>query len=1462
MLASSRIILVGETPHAHEQEAIDFAVKELPGTDPYTAWGLVELLEPATGRLYEIDLLVLGYSALYLVEIKSGPGKYEGDNVDWYRTAPDQPTRWMDPPLRLANLKAKVLKSRLRSKMRNPDRAPRVEALVFLSHADIDLRLSTEGRAGVVTRRDLVRAITRHEFPGAPSDWRAQRIDQPLQKDVTQALESLGLRKRKGKLFAGAYELGPLIDDGIMQLDGGGEGPSAPSGYQDRQAQHRETPALSRRARVYLIPQQTTVERRQVLRRAAEREVQLLHSVREHANVLTLLDYIPDAPLGPTLLFDTFDGASPLDAFLRKNPDLPFQDRVDIVEQVARALAHCHKKEVRHGALGPHAILVRRSSEDDRIQTRLFNFQLGAGQHVRGTVHASALSSDPWELYQAPELREEVGRPTPSSDLFSLGAIAYLVFAGSAPAKNVIDLDERLQREGQLDPRAARDDIPAPIAEAITFATQRLVANRVDEANEWIELLIDGLTRPEPEVAIAEIDPLEARAKDVLNGDLTVQQVLGYGATSRVLQVERGSDGRVYALKVSLAIEHDERLIEERRILDQLEHPRIVRCVAPLTIANRTCLLLTHAGEQTLQRLLAREGTVSLDYASRFGEDLLSALEQLEEKKIIHRDIKPANVGVGTPGKGATHLTLFDFSLGMAPLSELGVGTAVYRDPFLRARGAWDPAADRWGAAVTLHEMLTGARPSIEALGEGPAASKLTLAAERFDPAVRDRLIAFFDKALAPDVELRFASAREMHRAWIAAFDVPVEAPPPSVRTTAASAPEPERDSIAPSADGLTQDQLAAISPMTPAEALPLSVRAKNALDRAGVLHAKDLLELPDNRLSSIRGVGLRVAKEVLSFRDRWKGAVALAPLVSTPFFPGAYAGDDVMLETTKLDREVVLALVDAGVHTLGALAAAPTSHITTIAKRRGFDAKLLSDLLEREARNAGDRAKPPTLEAWLDALLPKAKKRTAYFLSLYGLVEPFLDRIDVTVREVAEHHARSTAAIYLALGEARDGWSKHGAMRELRDLAHALVEEAGGALPLEHASAALRVRMPFDKAAPSGMLLARGAALFRIVAEVERELPEGLRILRMGAGAPWALATEAYVEVVGALGRAADELASRSVLASPGEAARQFAEIARDTPLAAISPERLADMAAQASQSAARSARLEIYPRGLPPERALELSAAVLASGLGPEEIQKRVAGRYPEAAPLPDRPALDTLLEPHGLIWAEREAQYRRVGEAQTTTFETTYRAPPRLPTASSGQDRAMSPEAIDARAFDEKIAYAVERRLLRIVGVRADSARDAALALARRTGTRPVSFDAELIAAMRTAMKTNEVDPEVVHRADAEGPAGAAWPNLLALAEAAAADVASKLLPPKNPLILVQPGLLARYRLEGFLQALIDASKDRDSAAIFLLVPAHDTGGLPLINRELPIRGVLPSDGLWVSAHWLANKHNAAA
>lgn len=1452
-LASSRIVVQGETPHAHEREAIQFVIDTLPNSDPFHVWALLELHDPSTGRLHEIDLLVLGYSALYVVEVKSGPGRYEGDTQDWYRKAPEEDrARYMENPYRLTNYKAKVLASRLRAKMKNPAAAPWVEPLVFLSAPELELRFRNHGDLGVVTRETFKKAMQFGDFPGSDPGRQRQRVSEPVMKDVAQAIAALGLRPRRGKSFVGSYELGGVLVEG--------------SGFQDRLAVHRNNASIKQRARIYAVPQQTSVERRQQLRRAADREAHLLWDVREHPNVLRIADYVTDAELGPTVLFDSFDGGLPLDAFLRSEPNLDFFEKVTLIEQVARALAYCHRKGVVHGALSPEAVLARRHPDTRAIETRLFNFQLGVGAEVDATSHWSALASEPWAIYQAPELREDPTHRTPASDVFSLGALAHLVFTGRAPGASAVEVDQRLATQRSLDPRAVDDGLQESLAELIAQATALSPVNRFDDAETWIELLLSEVTRPVEKASKGpEANPLEARPGDALGDDLTVENaadgrpMLGQGATSRVLQVARKSDGRSYALKVSSSPEHDERLQQEADALMKLRHPRVVQVIDRLKFGDRPALLLSLAGTETLHRYLSREGTVSLDRAARYGEDLLSALDHLEEHQVLHRDIKPANIGVGSVSNKAAHLTVFDFSLAATSKAELQVGTAAYRDPFLRQRGTWDYAAERWSAAVTLHEMVAGVRPSFDRPAVDPDAV-LVVAVERFDPSVRDALAAFFRRALARDVENRFSSTEEMRRAWNAVFEASRAAVP--VAAGAAAAMTSQEAPEEPTAPALTPQLLGQIAPENAIEALPLSPRARNALDRAGLLTARDLLGLADNRLSAIRGIGRRVAEEILSFRDRWQAAQTETVFESKPFFP-SYRGDDVLVETAGLPEAAVSALQDAGLTTLSAVAASPAEQVRALSQRHTFDVNALRALLERENKNANERDRPSTLEGWVDALLPKKRKTFQHPRELYGLDEPFRGRLDLTVRELAEKCELTTAAVYIALGKARDLWAKHGALAELRKHAALIVDQAGGATPLAVAARALAAALPYSRTLAEADVIVQAAALLRVVAEVEKDEDGGLRTLRLADNALWLCASEAHGRGVKALGDAADELAARPSVPGPGEAARVFADAAQGTPLSVLTAERLADIAAAASTTAARSARLEIYPRGMDAARALSLSASQLKSGLVPAEIVRRVLLRYPDAQPLPPRPALDELLRPHGLVFDEATGHYARPGEAEHTMMATRISSMLRAQTALPSQALSMEPDAVAARQFDQQLRNAAERHAFRVLGVRADRAREASLSLAQRIGAEPVAFDKLLVAAIREQMKQGGVKKEdLIHSADLEGKSGPAWTNLLRLVERAADSVASSLLASDQPLLLVQPGLIARYRLDAFVKRLLAEHKAQAKAAMFLLVPSRDMGGIPLINDDYALPGVLASQVLWVAPEWLANLHNRAA
>lgn len=1460
-MLEKQIVLRGGSEHAHEQEALAFMRRVLPDTSTVLAWELVEFIDPTTGRLLEIDALVLGYRALYLVEIKSGPGVYSGDTVDWYRQPPDAAPRYMSAPLKLTNLKAKVLKGLLERRL-DKGLLPWVQPLVFLSHENVELKLRNFGDQCVVTRKTFARAITHHEFPGSTPERLPKPLSAPAVRDLRQALKEIGIRQSQGVLRVGAYELKEVLEQG--------------PGYEDRLAVHSDNNKFVRRARCYLVPQQTSIERRQQLRRAANREAQLLEDVKGHPNILRISDYSADAPLGPTVLFDHFDGIR-LDAFLRQHPDLSFAERIHLIELLGRALAFCHKKEVHHGSISPAAVLVARGA-DGQLDCRLYNFQLGSGAEVAHTQHWSALSDDEWAAYQAPELRESPSVPRGPADLFSLGALSYFILTGTSPAADAASADERIRKEHHFDPRVVSDAIGEGVANCVITATEWNPINRLDDASDFVEYLLESATRPAPPAP--ELNPLDAKKDDDFAG-FVVKRILGQGASSRVLEVERKSDGREFALKVALNETEGARLLEEAEVLKELRHQRIVQLFDTPKVAGVQCLLLAVAGTDTLQRRLKLEGLVSLDYAARFGEDLLLALEQLEEQMILHRDIKPANIGVGPMGKRAHHLVLFDFSLGVnlrdksTPrhgLSQLSIGTVAYRDPFLVDRGAWDYAADRWSAAVTLHEMLTGVRPAWAPSGcsaRDPDA-KLELAAERFDPSVRDRLVRFFGKALSSDQTERHTSASEMRAAWNRCFASSISGEldlrgvdlvqTGNSESSPANPLEEADDAQAPAAPF----DYGAVTRTAPIAALPFSGRALNALDRAGVTLVGELVALPDNRLSAVRGVGKRVVQEVIEVKGRWLLAHSTDGETSstTNLHPG-YTGPDAALAATQLPSDLIRVLEDAGLTSLSALAGAPIAQVERLAVRGHAKLSVLKEALSRAQQEEDLRAHPQSLDGWLKALLPQRKKRDQHLAALFGLSGPFAGRTDVNAAELAKALSMTAPNLYIALNKAKAEWQVHPGIDELQKNVRELTLRAGGALEIEAWAHKLADTYPakpelcelLSAVSSERRITVAAAALLRIVGIVEKDVEDGLRWERLSSGKPWLLLNAELTPTLEGLGRAADELAQRQPLAASGETLRVLRLTTDATPLERLSDERLTEVAAEASTKAARSSRLELYPRGLSADRALELSSAALTGKVTPEQVQKRVRARYPESADLPPRPELDRLLQSYGLTWSESTGVFERPEQNHGSQF-----TQPWSSVVSSPTQRTLEASQVQASDFEERVRIAMERGRFRVVHVRKDLAAASAIALRDRFKLKPIDLDKTFIRAVQGLTKENGVDEELVHKTDWQGPLGNQWPNLCRLATMAAERVSTELAAEQQPLLLFNPGLVARYRLNDFLKRLIRQCRETENRPVFLLVPSPDTAGAPAINGTLPIPEVGAADTLTIPKGWLQEVRRA--
>ncbi len=1424
-LSPGRIHAGGETPHPWERAALDFVFEQLPDTDPHQVWPLHELLDPGTGRLYEMDLLVLARSGLYLVEIKSNPGVLTGNALDW-TFAWEGRRKTIQCPYATTNHKAKVLAGLLDRTMGRE--RPFITPLVFVSHESVDVRL--DGGADrwpwVLTRSSIRRALVH----GLDAGSRRRVVNRPLMRKIAEALRKVGLQPAKSRRIVAGYRLDRLLDEG--------------PGYQEHLGIHAEVEGDTARVRSYLVPHQTSVSDQQVLERAARREGSVLSRIGRHPGILSYRGFKDDGPLGPAVVFEPFTDGLPLHVFLRLEPDLSFDDRIHILQQVVEALAHCHRNDILHRNLSPASVLVRRT-EAGGLDVRLHRFQTAAqiGRTSVGTLHIEQLADGLERLYQAPEVLRDPSKADLTSDLFSLGCLTWLLLTGHPPAPTLAERERMLEEHGWLKISAIRGDLAA-LDFAMEQATLRYAVNRAHDVQEWWEVaVLDELTRPEirPE---DDPDPLEVDHDDKLAHGLVVLRSLGSGGTAKVLKVRRpnGKDDRVYALKVP----HNEgcaaRLSDEARVLGRLRHQHIIQVHDQLELGGRRCLLLQYAGDDSLDDVLREEGTLGLDTARRYGDDLLSAVQYLEEQGVTHRDIKPSNLGFTTLSKKARHLVLLDFSLAASDPSSVDAGTPEWRDPWLYTRGRWDHAADRFAAAAVLYCILSGVRP--ELAEAGPRRDEILIEPERFDAGARDRLASFFRRAFARDVAERFGSAEEMRAAWVGLFS----------RAPATT----DEDEVT-----LSTEALASADLDTNVEALPLSARARNALDRAGVVTVADLLQLPRNNLSAIRGVGHKVNREIVAVAELLHERLTVESV--DPFirdFPGpTLAVDDVVL---ALEVRTVARLRDAGFTTTNDVASAPGRRVTRLLGRE--EAAQLRDTLNvlAEAMPA-----PDSPERWLHELVGplhrkgrnKAERRIRALLGIDALPGRTDDDRAVggaTVQEVADAFEIEPGHVHSSLQWIRGRWAETPEREALVDALFAITARLPPAVPLEMLAGELA-----KSGATNGEIGAEAVrvagALVRLALELRPDPPLAWR--RIGSR-PWVAMDATALDAAASLGSRADDLSRTEPLPSSETVRRKLSAVVAGTPLEALAPDRLVALAAQASTSAAASARLELYPRGMAADRALKLSLSVLAPpGLTPAEVRSRVAARYPAATPLPERPALDALLAVHQLHYDAQEGSYLRPGVAHPTTA--TIRAPTRMTSAQPHQRRRRSSDAMRAQAFQDALDRGVERGRFRVVEVRADWAEEAAQRLAAELGVTPDSLDHMVWRAASKLAEEREVDTAAVMEADRAGPDGPHWELIRELMSMAAETVVDHLLAERErPRVLVHPGLLGRYGLDRALQRLVDSGQQDEGAAIVLLVPCHDNTLAPTINGILAVPAPLPGQRLSLPEDWLRNAHRAAA
>jgi hypothetical protein len=347
-------------------------------------------------------------------------------------------------------------------------------------------------------------------------------------------------------------------------------------------------------------------------------------------------------------------------------------------------------------------------------------------------------------------------------------------------------------------------------------------------------------------------------------------------------------------------------------------------------------------------------------------------------------------------------------------------------------------------------------------------------------------------------------------------------------------------------------------------------------------------------------------------------------------------------------------------------------------------------------------------------------------------------------------------------------------------------------------------------------------------------------------------------------LGDRADDLAREDPLAPPFRALQALREVPSPVGFEPLAESRLLRLAAAASSGAAVSSRQEIYPRGMEALRALRLARGALGGVrvLSAEQVRDRVAGRYPEAEPLPERPRLDELLASAGLEleWNPDALDGRGgyVNAVRDSVSISSASEPPRRQPTEHARDprKPISPEEADARQFEEKLRRSLKDGAFLTLMVPPRSFEQARRELESRFPLRSVDGDRVIIDALRSAAKQARVDWSLVLRADA-APANGDWGKLLMLVKRALPKVEEQLCAAGSTVLMVHPGLLARYDNLDLLERLRDrVGRPGGPAGLWLLLP----GQQPLIDgKAVPLMS--PAQRVSVPESWLKNCHRSA-
>jgi TonB family protein len=208
-----------------------------------------------------------------------------------------------------------------------------------------------------------------------------------------------------------------------------------------------------------------------------------------HPNVAAVYDCGTDASINLDFLVMEMLRGEHLGSRLAQRGRPPVPLGLRMLLEAVHGLAAVHAAGVAHGDLRPENLFLTRSEDGKQVRVRLLAFGVAPLAAAAGGA-VPPLQATGAAAFVAPEQLRAGAEPRAVSDVFSLGAVGFLILTGTAPFSDAAILAMASgQRVAIRSPRELSPDIPPELAAVILRAISADPAARFPDAANLLEAL-------------------------------------------------------------------------------------------------------------------------------------------------------------------------------------------------------------------------------------------------------------------------------------------------------------------------------------------------------------------------------------------------------------------------------------------------------------------------------------------------------------------------------------------------------------------------------------------------------------------------------------------------------------------------------------------------------------------------------------------------------------------------------------------------------------------------------------------------------------------------------------------------------------------------------------------------------------------------------------------------------------